>query len=77
MRRAFWIVALSVFLTTAGCISPNRFGPIRTSETSNTRAEEWAYQKRFWSKIASDLRNVKADFDRIFFDLEYYPVEDY
>lgn len=77
MRKVVWVLALSFLLSTVGCVSPNRFGFVRTGDTANSRSEEWAYQKRFWTKIASDFRDAKADFDRIFFDLDYYPVEDY
>lgn len=76
MHKAIWILCLTLSLSLVGCISPNRFGPIRTEKKNNTLSEEWSYQKRFWNRIAMDIRDAKADFDRIFLDLEYYPVEE-
>jgi len=62
-KRAVIVVGLLALIAPVGC---NTTRPVFYS---------WPHNKRKLRKVMDDFHEVHKDFDRIVFDLPYYPVE--
>ncbi|MEE8142186.1 MAG: hypothetical protein V3T77_03730 [Planctomycetota bacterium] len=66
MRKLVWIVCLSLLIGSIGC-----------AHTERSRIWSAGYWVRVGSKVMDDLHQFRVDFDRIIFDLDDRPIEDY
>ena len=62
-KRALLVVGLVAMLAPMGC------------RTTDPVIWSWPHHKRRLRTLLEDLHEMHMDFDRIFFDMEPYPIE--
>ena len=64
-------------LCVALCLGALSLGSIGCSTSEKSTVSSPGYWKRVARKIGNDFHEFRVDFDRIFWDLEERPLEDY
>ena len=64
-------------LLVALCLGGLSFGSIGCSASDKSTAASPGYWKRVLRKVGNDFHEFRVDFDRVVWDLEERPLEDY
>ena len=59
------------------CLGALSFSAIGCSATEKSRVQTPSYWKRVFRKMGDDFHEFRVDFDRVVWDLEERPIEDY
>ena len=69
--------SLAGFLCVAVCLGGLTFGAIGCSSSQKSTVSSPGYWKRVFRKWGNDFHEFRVDWDRIVWDLEERPLEDY